>query len=90
MSKPSANCVKNRPCMLQRQFDELLLEAKGSKKKIKACRKQAVIFGFEQCYKNNRFQDILTLGRQLNRAIIENDSEISEFIEIAEIKVEGL
>ncbi len=82
--------TQKRERELQRQFDELLLEAKGSKKKIKACRKQSVIFGFEQCYKNNRFQDILTLGRQLNRAIIENDSEISEFIEIAEIKVEGL
>jgi len=70
-------------------FDELLLDAKGSKKKIKKCRKQAVIYGFEQCYKNNRFQDILDLGRRLNKKIIENDSEISEFIDVAELKVNG-
>jgi DNA modification methylase len=74
---------------LQREFDELLLEAKGSKKKIKDCRKQAVIFGFEQCYKNNRFQDILELGRRLDKKIVENDSEISEFMEVAELKVNG-
>jgi len=81
--------TKKRERELQREFDVLLLEAKGSKKKIKECRKQAVIYGFEQCYKNNRFQDILALGKRLNKKIIENDSEISEFIEVAELKVEG-
>jgi len=74
---------------LQKEFDELLLEAKGSKKKIKECRKQAVIYGFEQCYKNNKFKDILTLASRLNKKIIENDSEITEFIEVAEMKEEG-
>jgi len=81
--------TQKRERELQREFDVLLLEAKGSKKKIKECRKQAVIYGFEQCYKNNRFQDILALGKRLNKKIIENDSEISEFIEVAELKVEG-
>jgi len=81
--------TQKRERELQREFDVLLLEAKGSKKKIKECRKQAVIYGFEQCYKNNRFQDILALGKRFNKKIIENDSEISEFIEVAELKVEG-
>jgi len=81
--------TQKRERELQREFDVLLLEAKGSKKKIKECRKQAVIYGFEQCYKNNRFQDILALGKRLNKKIIENDSELSEFIEVAELKVEG-
>ena len=81
--------TQKRERELQREFDVLLLEAKGSKKKIKECRKQAVIYGFEQCYKNNRFQDILALSKRLNKKIIENDSEISEFIEVAELKVEG-
>ena len=81
--------TQKRERELQREFDELLLEAKGSKKKIKECRKQSVIFGFEQCYKNNRFQGILDLDRRLNKKIIENDSEISEFIEVAELKVNG-
>jgi len=81
--------TQKRERELQKEFDVLLLEAKGSKKKIKECRKQAVIYGFEQCYKNNRFQDILDLGKRLDKQIIENDSEISEFIDVAEIKVEG-
>lgn len=81
--------TQKRERELQREFDVLLLEAKGSKKKIKECRKQAVIYGFEQCYKNNRFQDILALGKRLDKKIIETDSEISEFIEVAELKVEG-
>ncbi len=74
---------------LQREFDALLVEAKGSRKKIKECRKQAVIYGFEQCYKNKNFKDILTLASRLNKMIIENDSEITEFIEVAEMKEEG-
>jgi len=81
--------TQKRERELQREFDVLLLEAKGSKKKIKECRKQAIIYGFEQCYKNNRFQDILALGKRLDKKIIENDSEISEFIDVAELKVEG-
>ena len=81
--------VEKRERELQREFDTLLLEAKGSKKKIKECRKQAVIYGFEQCYKHNEFKDILTLASRLDKKIIENDSEITEFIEVAEMKEEG-
>ena len=81
--------TEKRERELQREFDVLLMEAKGSKKKIKDCRKQAVIYGFEQCYKNNKFKDILTLASRLNKKIIENDSEITEFIEVAEMKEEG-
>lgn len=83
------NITQRRERELLREFEKLLLEAKASKKKIKECRKQAVIFGFEYCYKQNRFQDILTLGQRLDRRIVENDSEIGEFIEVAELKVEG-
>lgn len=52
-------------------------------------RQNTVVYGFEYCYKNNRFQDILTLAKRLDNKIIENDSEINEFIEVAELKVEG-
>ena len=81
--------TQKRERELQKEFDVLLLEVKGSRKKIKECRKQTVIYGFEQCYKHNRFQDIFDLGKRLDKKIIENDSEISEFIEVAELKVEG-
>ena len=81
--------TEKRERELQREFDALLVEAKGSKKKIKECRKQAVIYGFEQCYKKGKFKDILALAARLNQKIIENDSEITEFIEVAEFKVDG-
>lgn len=81
--------TQHRERELLREFEKLLLEAKGSKRKIKECRKQAVVFGFELCYKQNRFEDIITLARRLDSQIIENDSEIKEFVEVAELKVEG-
>lgn len=74
---------------LLHEFEALLLEAKGSKKKIKECRKQALVFGFEHCYRKERFEDILLLSKKLDKKIIESDTEITEFIEVAEIKVEG-
>jgi hypothetical protein len=83
------NVTHKREKELLREFEVLLLEAKGSKRRIKECRKQAVIFGFEHCYKKERFQDILILARSLNSKIIESDSELNEFIEVAELKVEG-
>jgi len=81
--------TEKRERELQKEFDSLLLEAKASKKKIKECRKQAIIYGFEQCYKAGKFKDILAIAARLNQKIIENDSEITEFIEVAEFKVEG-
>ncbi|MBF0397662.1 MAG: DNA methylase [Desulfobacterales bacterium] len=82
--------TQKRERELQKEFDVLLLEAKGSKKKISKFRKQAIVYGFEQCYKNNRFQDIALLGKRLDKNIIENDSELSDFIQIAEVKINGL
>ncbi len=75
---------------LLRGFEALLREAQSSKKKIKEVRKQAVLFGFEDCYRKQRYQDILLLARRLHPSILENDSELSEFAEIAEVKVEGM
>ncbi|RLD12702.1 DNA methylase, partial [candidate division KSB1 bacterium] len=81
--------IQKREKELLREFESLLLQAKASQKKIKECRKQAVLFGFEHCYKTGRFQDILTLAKRLDKRIVENDSEINDFIEVAELKVEG-
>ena len=74
---------------LMREFETLLLEAKGSKKKIKDVRKEAILHGFEVCYKTNRYEDILLLAKRLDNQILENNADINEFVEIAEIKVEG-
>jgi DNA modification methylase len=81
--------TEKREKELMKEFDILLLEAKGSKRKIKQCRKQAVLQGFEHCYKNNRLEDILLLGKKLDKKILENSSELTDFIEIAEVNIEG-
>lgn len=72
------------------ETDSLLLEATNSKKKIKTCRKEALAVGFQHCYQNERFQDILILAKKLDKKLIENNADINEFIEVAEIRIEGM
>ncbi len=74
---------------LMREFEAILLEAKSSKKKIKEVRKQSLVYGFEQCYKAKRFGDILAVSKRLDSSILENNADITEFIEVAEMKTEG-
>ncbi|MBN2531354.1 MAG: DNA methylase [Spirochaetales bacterium] len=85
--KLSINEKRERALLLE--FDELLLDAKFSGKKIKECRKQAVLYGFEYCYKHERYRDILEVALKLDKSILENDSELNEFVEVAQIKIEG-
>ena len=75
---------------LMKEFESLLIESRTSKKKIKSIRKEALLFGFETCYKQNRFSDILIVANRLNKKIIENNAELSEFVEVAQIKTEGI
>jgi DNA modification methylase len=75
---------------LLREFESLLLRAKSERKKIKEVRKEALVYGFEVCYKNKRFKDILTLEERLDRKIIENSSELNDFVEAAKIMIEGI
>jgi hypothetical protein len=56
--------------------------------RIKDIRKEAVLAGFAQCYRDKRFHDILRVGRKLHRRIVESSTEIYDFIDIAEAKVE--
>ena len=42
------------------------------------------------CYKAKRFNDILTIAKKLDKTILENSSELNDFVEAAEIMVEGL
>lgn len=81
--------TQKRERELQREFESILLESKSTKKKLKEVRKQALVYGFEQCYKAGKFEDILTVSRRLDRSILENNSDITEFIDIAEMKLEG-
>jgi DNA modification methylase len=86
----TVSLTEKRERALMREFESLLLEAKSSKKKIAVIRKEAVLYGFEVCYKQNRFEDMLTLTNRLDRSILENSTELTEFVEIARIKVEGI
>lgn len=82
--------MEKRSRSLLKDFEAILQDAKSSKKKIKDVRKQAVLLGFEECYKSKRFQDILVIAERLHKTILESDPELSEFFEVARIKVEGV
>lgn len=75
---------------LLREFESLLIKAKTEKGKIKLVRKEALLFGFEMCYKTRRYQDILTITNKLDKSIIENSSELNDFVEAAEIMIKGM
>ena len=73
------------------EFESILIEAKSSNRtKIKLVRKEALYFGFEMCYKEKRYNDILEVAKKLDNTILENSSELNDFVEAAEIMVEGL
>lgn len=84
------NVNTKREKALMREFESLLLRAKSERKKIKEVRKEALAHGFEVCYKAKRFKDILTLEARLDKKIIENSSELNDFVEAAKIMVEGI
>lgn len=72
---------------LQKAFEKILEQALAGTKKIKDIRREAVAFGFTKCYQEKRFADILTVAKRLDKRILENNSEISDFVEIAQLKV---
>jgi DNA modification methylase len=77
-----------REKQLMREFEDILYQAQNVKKKIKEVRKEALSFGFETCYKEKRFSDILTIAKKLDKRILENNSELNDFVKIAEVIVE--
>lgn len=79
---------KKRQERLLRQFEEYLSTAK-SNQKLKEVRLEAVIAGFTECYRSGRYKDILTVGRKLEKRLLENSTDLYDFIDIAEAKVEG-
>jgi len=72
---------------LLKVFDKVLTEAKTGSKKIKAVRKEAVKIGFIKAYQEKRFQDIITVADRLVPGILEENSEINDFVEIARLKM---
>ena len=72
---------------LLRQFNEYLQTAKAGQK-LKEIRKEAVIAGFTECYRAGKFQDIVTLGKKLDKRLLEESPELFDFVDIAEAKLD--
>jgi len=70
---------------LLREFEGILEQARRGQR-LKDVRKEAVLAGFAQCYREKRFEDILRVGRQLHKRVVESSTEIYDFIDIAEAK----
>ena len=82
--------AEKRQKHLWREFEIILIKAQSERKKIKEVRKEALSYGFERCYKEKRFKDILTIASKLHPSILENNGELSDFVEAAEIQTDGL
>ena len=71
---------------LLREFEDILEQARRGQR-LKDVRKEAVLAGFAQCYREKRFEDILLVGRKLHKRVVESSMETYDFIDIAEAKV---
>jgi len=72
---------------LQKAFEKILEQSHTGTKKIKDVRKEAVAYGFTKAYQEKRFADIVAVAKKIDKEILENNSEINDFVEIAELKV---
>lgn len=70
---------------LMRSFEQILSVARSSTKKIKNVRKEALMLGFTQAYQEKRYQDIVDVAKRLDTSLIENDSQINDFVEFARL-----
>lgn len=82
--------AERRQKNLKREFETLLVQAQTQKSKIKLVRKEAIAYGFELCYKEKRFADIVSIAQKLENNILENNGELNDFVEAAEIMIEGI
>jgi len=82
--------IEKRENLLLRQFESLLIAAQTEKKKIKSVRKESVLLGFEYCYKEKRFQDIISIAKKMDKKLLEENAELKEFVDAAEISISGL
>ena len=90
-SEPEHNhLIEKREKQLMREFETLLIQAQTEKRKIKEVRKEALVFGFETCYKNKRYKDILTLAGKLDKSILENNGDLNDFVQASEIMISGI
>jgi DNA modification methylase len=81
-----AELEKRRQERLLRQFNDYLNTARAGQR-LKEVRLEAVVAGFTECYRQNRFEDILAVGKKLNKRLIEESADLFDFIDIAEAKL---
>jgi len=72
---------------LLKVFGKVLTEARMGSKKINMVRKEAIKIGFTKAYQEKRFQDIVTVADRLKPSILEDNSEINDFVDIARLKI---
>ncbi|EKD55680.1 MAG: hypothetical protein ACD_59C00075G0001 [uncultured bacterium] len=85
--KEKENVELHRENELLKAFEKIFVEAKTATKKIKSVRKEAIMAGFTKAYQEKHYSDILTVAKKLDNSIIDNDSYISDFVDIAKLKV---
>jgi hypothetical protein len=83
-----AELEARRQARLLRQFEEYLATARSGGR-LKEVRKEALVAGFTEAYRAGRFQDILTVGRRLDKRLLESSPDLFDFVDIAEAKVEA-
>lgn len=71
---------------LLRSFEQIVNKARTSTKRIKGVRKEALIAGFTLAYQEKRYQDIVDVAKRLDAKIIEENSQINDFVEFARFK----
>ena len=77
---------ERRNKQLQKEFNNLLEKINSSKKKIKEVRKEALLYGLMNLYKEKEVDLIKTIGNRVDRNIINSDDDISTIIDWAMYK----
>jgi DNA modification methylase len=77
-----AELDKRRQERLLRQFNEYLDKTKAGQR-LKEVRLETLVVGFTECYRQNRFEDILAVGRKLDRRLLEESADLFDFVDIA-------
>lgn len=86
-AKEQESLEAQRERELGRAFNNLLAEAQNTSRRLKNVRKEALKHGFTRAYQEQRFSDILEVAKKLDKKLLEENSEINDFVEIAQIKL---
>jgi len=82
-----AELEKRRQQRLLGQFEEYLKSARSGQR-LKEVRREALVAGFTEAYRENRFADILAVGQKLDKRLLEESPDLFDFVDIAEAKME--